>query len=174
MAIYSAERAAAWGQVSGIAESLITSYQKQPYSKGRQDDGQSTGPERQQESPHGVASTGPVPTTGLCWLHLPMGHTWDREGNYLGSIHQPPGIQQAKAMLMAMAEAGLVDVPLRVAILVLKRNAGHSRYLGGHQQPGKPRGKGTRPEGKEAQKHPTAAGKQTHMALLERNRLTFV
>lgn len=66
-------------------------------------------------SPHGVAST------GLSLLCLPPGHAWDREGDYLGSVHQPPGVQQAEAVLVAVAEAGLVDVPLGVTILVLKK-----------------------------------------------------
>jgi len=173
MAIYSAESAAARGQVSGFAKSLITSSQKQPCSEGRQDDGQSAGPERQQCRPAAWPVQDPSrPRASL--LCLPRGDAWDVEGSYLGRVHQPPGVQQAEAVLMAVAEAGLVDVPLRVTILVLKRNAGHSRYPGAHRHPRKPGAKGTGPEGKEAQKQPTAAGKQTLMALLERNRLTFV
>jgi len=43
MAIYSCERAAARQQVSGIAESLMTSYQKQPCSEGWQDDSLTAG-----------------------------------------------------------------------------------------------------------------------------------
>lgn len=46
---------------------------------------------------------------------------------------------------------------------------GCSGYVGGHQQLGTHRA-----EGKEAQTHPTVVGKQTHMALLEKNRLIFV
>lgn len=72
-------------------------------------------------------------------------------------------------MLVAVAEARLVRVPLGVAVLVLqKHHKGCSGYVGGHQQLGTHRA-----EGKEAQTHPTVVGKQTHMALLERNRLIF-
>lgn len=72
-------------------------------------------------------------------------------------------------MLVAVAEASLVRVPPGVTVLVLQRHTGCSAYLGGHQQPETPR-----PEGREAQTNPTVVGKKTHMALLERDRLTFV
>lgn len=51
MAIYSAGRAAARAAL-GVAESLMTSYPKQPRSEGWQDDGQSAGcPDRQRHHP---------------------------------------------------------------------------------------------------------------------------
>lgn len=39
---------------------------------------------------------------------------------HLGCIHEPPSIEQAETVLVAMAEACLVGDPLRTAILVLK------------------------------------------------------
>lgn len=58
-------------------------------------------------SPHGTASTGPVSVLG-------------RGGSYLGSVHQPPRVQQPEAVLMAVAEARPVGVPLGVTVLVLQ------------------------------------------------------
>lgn len=43
-----------------------------------------------------------------------------RGGSYLGSVHQPPRVQQPEAVLMAVAEARPVGVPLGVTVLVLQ------------------------------------------------------
>lgn len=130
MAIYSAARAAARAAL-GTAGSLVTSYPKQPRSERRQDDGQSAAigsgvtPRR--------ASTGPVTRLGLLWRG---------GGSYLGRVDQPPGVEQAEAVLVAVAEASLVGVPLGVAILVLQGNAG---YRGERGSPAKPGLAGRRP-----------------------------
>lgn len=120
-------------------------------------------------SPYSVTGTGAVPAMGLGWvglLCLPQGRC-GRAGHYLGSVHQPPGVEQAEAVLVAVAEASLVRVPLGVAVLVLQGHTGGSAHLGA-QQPEPPGMKGGRP------RHMPRVGKQTDTALLERNRLIFV
>ena len=86
MAIYSAEHAAAQGQDSGIAESLITSYHKQPYSEGWQDDGQSTGPERRQCHTTALPVQELSPPLGCVCSYLSARHTRDREGITLAAL----------------------------------------------------------------------------------------
>lgn len=44
--------------------------------------------------------------------------------NYLGSIDQPPGVEQAEAVLVAVTEASLVGVPDGMMIFVLQDNRG--------------------------------------------------
>lgn len=56
-------------------------------------------------------------------------------------------------MLMAVAEAGPVDIPLCVTILVLKRNKRHSLPWGTLAAL-QTQSKGTGSEGREAQKYP--------------------
>lgn len=79
-------------------------------------------------SPHSITRTGHIPAMGLGFSACPQSRC-RRAGNYLGSIHQPPGVEQAEAMLVAVAEARLVCVPLGVMVLVLQRHTGCSAYL---------------------------------------------
>lgn len=55
-----------------------------------------------------VSGIRPVPSAPPC-----------RTAIHLGGVHESPSIEQAKSVLVAVAEAGLVGDPVRVAVLVL-------------------------------------------------------
>lgn len=49
------------------------------------------------------------------------GEAHEGRGHYLGSVDQPPSVEQAKPVLVTVAEAGLVGVPLGTMVFVLQR-----------------------------------------------------